>query len=219
MVSLNAAKWHKPNFDSKSEIFAVTFCFAFAPSGRQKRVESRASELFIKSEAGDAWGKAAKSSTSERKFGGKKVFSSFSTHTQAKRGFDFAGWCVLYGFQLRLYGCSKGINLPTFINELVQLHVKPPPRVTNRLPNFTRRYQKELPKKIKQRGRDAHLIHEELVQCMKWKQSVSRHQELPRTSILTICVLLAWQVLPAAVISDQSEHTARSGDGNKEGIP
>lgn len=39
------------------------------------------------------------------------------------------------------------------------------------------RYQKELPKKIKQRGRDAHLIHEELVQCMKWKQSVSMKVE------------------------------------------
>lgn len=39
--------------------------------------------------------------------------------------------------------------------------------------NFYFRYQNELPKKIKQRGRDAHLIHEELVQCMKWKQSVS----------------------------------------------
>ncbi|CAH1986305.1 unnamed protein product [Acanthoscelides obtectus] len=31
-------------------------------------------------------------------------------------------------------------------------------------------YQNELPKKIKSRGKDAHLVHEELVQCMKWKQ-------------------------------------------------
>ncbi|KAJ8971267.1 hypothetical protein NQ314_000788 [Rhamnusium bicolor] len=31
-------------------------------------------------------------------------------------------------------------------------------------------YQNELPKKIKSRGKDAHMIHEELVQCMKWKQ-------------------------------------------------
>lgn len=30
-------------------------------------------------------------------------------------------------------------------------------------------YQKELPKKIKARGKDTHLKHEELVQCMKWK--------------------------------------------------
>ncbi|KYN41210.1 hypothetical protein ALC56_04361 [Trachymyrmex septentrionalis] len=31
-------------------------------------------------------------------------------------------------------------------------------------------YQNELPKKIKARGKDAHLNHEELVQTMKWKQ-------------------------------------------------
>ncbi|CRL08135.1 CLUMA_CG020851, isoform A [Clunio marinus] len=43
-------------------------------------------------------------------------------------------------------------------------------------------YQTELPKKIKQRGRDAHLIHEELVQCMKWKQS--RGKYYPQLSYL-----------------------------------
>ncbi|XP_077254707.1 protein amun isoform X2 [Temnothorax americanus] len=32
------------------------------------------------------------------------------------------------------------------------------------------RYQNELPKKIKSRGKDAHLNHEELCQTMKWKQ-------------------------------------------------
>ena len=37
------------------------------------------------------------------------------------------------------------------------------------------RYQNELPKKIKARGKDAHLIHEELVQTMKWKQTVSKN--------------------------------------------
>lgn len=40
------------------------------------------------------------------------------------------------------------------------------------------RYQNELPKKIKSRGKDAHLIHEELVQTMKWKQAVSEHTTL-----------------------------------------
>jgi hypothetical protein len=30
-------------------------------------------------------------------------------------------------------------------------------------------FQVELPKRIKSRGKDTHLIHEELVQCMKWK--------------------------------------------------
>lgn len=32
------------------------------------------------------------------------------------------------------------------------------------------RYQNELPKKIKSRGKDAHMVHEELVQTMRWKQ-------------------------------------------------
>ncbi|CAG2067341.1 unnamed protein product, partial [Timema podura] len=36
------------------------------------------------------------------------------------------------------------------------------------------RYQNELPKKIKSRGKDAHLIHEELVQTMKWKQTLPK---------------------------------------------
>lgn len=34
------------------------------------------------------------------------------------------------------------------------------------------RYQNELPGKIKSRGKDAHLNHEELCQLMKWKQTV-----------------------------------------------
>lgn len=35
------------------------------------------------------------------------------------------------------------------------------------------RYQNELPGKIKSRGKDAHLNHEELCQLMKWKQTVN----------------------------------------------
>ncbi|CAH0719408.1 unnamed protein product, partial [Brenthis ino] len=35
-------------------------------------------------------------------------------------------------------------------------------------------YQNELPKKIKSRGKDAHMLHEELVQLMKWKQARGR---------------------------------------------
>ena len=35
------------------------------------------------------------------------------------------------------------------------------------------RYQNDLPKKIKSRGKDAHLVHEELVQTIKWKLAVS----------------------------------------------
>ncbi|XP_026488350.1 uncharacterized protein LOC113395030 [Vanessa tameamea] len=35
-------------------------------------------------------------------------------------------------------------------------------------------YQNELPKKIKSRGKEAHMLHEELVQLMKWKQARGR---------------------------------------------
>ena len=34
------------------------------------------------------------------------------------------------------------------------------------------RYQTELPKKIKSRGKEAHLLHDELVQTIKWKLAV-----------------------------------------------
>jgi len=34
-------------------------------------------------------------------------------------------------------------------------------------------YQNELPKKIKSRGKEAHLTHEEIVQTIKWKLAVS----------------------------------------------
>ncbi|XP_008197131.1 uncharacterized protein Amun isoform X1 [Tribolium castaneum] len=43
-------------------------------------------------------------------------------------------------------------------------------------------YQNELPKKIKSRGKDAHIIHEELVQLMKWKQC--RGKYYPQISYL-----------------------------------
>lgn len=43
-------------------------------------------------------------------------------------------------------------------------------------------YQNELPKMIKSRGKDAHLIHEELVQTMKWKQN--RGKFYPQLSYL-----------------------------------
>ncbi|KAF7989603.1 hypothetical protein HCN44_008277 [Aphidius gifuensis] len=43
-------------------------------------------------------------------------------------------------------------------------------------------YQNELPKKIKSRGKDAHLNHEELVQTMKWKQA--RGKSFPQLSYL-----------------------------------
>lgn len=45
---------------------------------------------------------------------------------------------------------------------------------------FFYRYQKELPMRIKARGKEAHLTHEELCLCMKWKLSV-------RTSSVLAC--------------------------------
>jgi len=39
-------------------------------------------------------------------------------------------------------------------------------------------FQHELPKKIQSRGKNAHLLHEELVKCMKWK--LSRGKFIPR---------------------------------------
>lgn len=217
MVGFNAAKWHKPSFEKWN--FRSDILFRFRTSAPPKARRKSRERVVYQVGGRRCVGKSREKFDKRKEIWRKKVFSSFSTHTQAKRGFDFAGWCVLYGFQLRLCVCSKGINLPTFISRAAAVAREASPRVTNHLPNSTRRYQKELPKKIKQRGRDAHLIHEELVQCMKWKQSVSKAQIWLLASSLTICVLLAWQVLPATVISDQSEHTARSGDGNKEGIP
>ena len=35
------------------------------------------------------------------------------------------------------------------------------------------RYQNDLPKKIKSRGKDLHLTHDEMVQTIKWKLAVS----------------------------------------------
>ncbi|XP_023943445.1 uncharacterized protein LOC112049682 [Bicyclus anynana] len=43
-------------------------------------------------------------------------------------------------------------------------------------------YQNELPKKIKSRGKEAHMVHEELVQLMKWKQA--RGKFYPQLSFL-----------------------------------
>ena len=36
------------------------------------------------------------------------------------------------------------------------------------------RYQNDLPKKIKSRGKEGHVTHEELVQTIKWKLAVRR---------------------------------------------
>ena len=40
------------------------------------------------------------------------------------------------------------------------------------------RYQNELPKRIKSRGKDPHLTHEDIVQTIKWKLAVSLYAPL-----------------------------------------
>ena len=54
--------------------------------------------------------------------------------------------------------CLMVVNLPSHINQQ----------------KFGSRYQNDLPKKIKSRGKDAHLTHEEMVQTIKWKLAVSK---------------------------------------------
>merc|ERR1719259_1477876 len=53
-------------------------------------------------------------------------------------------------------------------------------------------FQVELPKKIKSRGKDAHLVHEELVQCMKWKMSrgkfIPRIKDLVQMNTPRLCI-------------------------------
>lgn len=60
---------------------------------------------------------------------------------------------------------------------------------------FVPRYQNELPKKIKSRGKDAHLNHEELVQTMKWKQIVSEFL-FNQYYTLYICFLFSFFIFP-----------------------
>ena len=38
-------------------------------------------------------------------------------------------------------------------------------------------YHTDLPKKIKSRGKEAHLTHEEIVQCMKWKLATGKYSQ------------------------------------------
>jgi len=53
-------------------------------------------------------------------------------------------------------------------------------------------FQVDLPKKIKSRGKDAHLVHEELVQCMKWKMSrgkfIPRIKDLVQMNTPRLCI-------------------------------
>jgi hypothetical protein len=59
------------------------------------------------------------------------------------------------------------------------------------------RYQKELPKKIKERGKDAFLTHDEIVQCIKWKLAVSTYSSyLTSIDIFPPQGVLKWTVSP-----------------------
>lgn len=99
------------------------------------------------------------------------------------------------------------------------------------------RYQNELPKRIKERGKHAHLVHEELVQAMKWKQSVSAAAIFIRIKasifvnksndsnfsvlfsiLLQFATKIAWQILSSIVIFDQSKYAARRNAGNQKSI-
>ena len=53
---------------------------------------------------------------------------------------------------------------------------------------YSFRYQNELPKKIKSRGKDAHLTHEEMVQTIKWKLAVSQNNSI--NDIVELLILL-----------------------------
>ncbi|KAL3274411.1 hypothetical protein HHI36_015803 [Cryptolaemus montrouzieri] len=74
--------------------------------------------------------------------------ASFFTH----------GTCTQYEQVLKLY--------PQALKLKADRRAKRPEELI-KLDNW---YQNELPKTIKSRGKDAHMVHEELVQCMKWKQ-------------------------------------------------
>ncbi|KAK7072507.1 hypothetical protein SK128_014839 [Halocaridina rubra] len=62
--------------------------------------------------------------------------------------------------------------------EAVKLKAEQKNKKTEEFLKLDKWYQTELPKRIKARGKDAHLTHEELCQCMKWK--LSRGKFSPR---------------------------------------
>ncbi|XP_046463958.1 uncharacterized protein LOC124209798 isoform X2 [Daphnia pulex] len=77
-----------------------------------------------------------------------KETGSFFTHGDSKQ-YEFV--LTLYPQALKLKAKEKKLKKP---EDLLKLDAW---------------YQEELPKKIRARGKDAHLTHDELVQCMKWK--------------------------------------------------
>ena len=55
------------------------------------------------------------------------------------------------------------------------------------------RYQNDLPKKIKSRGKDLHLTHDEMVQTIKWKLAVSVKFQ-PSLLVWQACILEAMKM-------------------------
>uniref|UniRef100_A0A8D9ATB4 Uncharacterized protein n=1 Tax=Cacopsylla melanoneura TaxID=428564 RepID=A0A8D9ATB4_9HEMI len=62
-------------------------------------------------------------------------------------------------------------NVMSLYPEVLRLKAESKNKKPEELIKLDNWYQNELPKKIKARGKDAHLNHEELVQLMKWKQT------------------------------------------------
>ncbi|CAH0563432.1 unnamed protein product [Brassicogethes aeneus] len=66
--------------------------------------------------------------------------------------------------------CSQYEQVLKLYPQALKLKADRRPKKPEELIKLDDWYQNELPKKIKSRGKDAHMIHEELVQTMKWKQ-------------------------------------------------
>ena len=68
-----------------------------------------------------------------------------------------------------------------FLTALIEVEKGPVPISQRKFPTNSLltafnccRYQNDLPKKIKSRGKEGHVTHEELVQTIKWKLAVRK---------------------------------------------
>ena len=88
--------------------------------------------------------------------------------------------------------CQKTKSV--FLTALIEVEKGPVPISQRKFPTNSLltafnccRYQNDLPKKIKGRGKEGHVTHEELVQTIKWKLAVSsvNHICVPRNCIIS----------------------------------
>ena len=88
--------------------------------------------------------------------------------------------------------CQKTKSV--FLTALIEVEKGPVPISQRKFPTNSLltafnccRYQNDLPKKIKGRGKEGHVTHEELVQTIKWKLAVSsvNHVCVPRNCIIS----------------------------------